>query len=185
MNYIWSIIIIISLVFSLVTGNVDRVINDLFNVPSDVINTLIKIGSVLIIYSGLFKIAIESNLIDKISFLFKGFVEKTFKYERNSYINKLISSSIIANMLGLGAANTAISLKVIEYIKKDKGENASKELAMYLLINISSFTILPLSLLSIRQTYNASIVFIFLPVLIVISFITTCFSLLLVKVFYK
>ena len=88
-------------------------------------------------------------------------------------------------MLGLGAANTVVAIKVIEKIKEEKGTEMSKELAMYLLINISSFVILPLSLLGLRESYNALINIVFIPILFIAYLITNLFSILLVKLVYK
>lgn len=185
MNRFWILIIIISIVFGLLNGREQELVDALFEVPDEVINILLKLGSVLIIYNGLFQIAIKTNIINKMSFLFRGFVEKVFGFKKHSYLNNAISTSIIANMLGLGAANTAIALKVVEGIKKEKGSEMSKELAMYLLINISSFVILPLSLIGLRESYNALVNLLFIPILCISSFLTTLFSILLVKLVYK
>ena len=185
MNKFWIFLIIISIVFGLVVGKEEEMVDALFNVPNEVINVLLRLGSVLIIYNGLFQIAIKTNIINKMSFLFRGFVEKMFGFKKHTYLNDTISTSIIANMLGLGAANTAIALKVVEGIKKEKGSAMSKELAMYLLINISSFVILPLSLIGVRENYNALINLIFIPILCISSFLTTLFSIFLVKMVYK
>lgn len=185
MNKFWIFLIIISIAFGLVNGKEEELVDALFEVPNEVINVLLKLGSVLIIYNGLFQIAIKTNIISKLSFLFRGFVEKVFGFKKHSYLNDTISTSIIANMLGLGAANTAIALKVVEEIKREKGSEVSKELAMYLLINISSFVILPLSLIGIRESYNALINLLFIPILCISSFLTTLFSIFLVKLVYK
>ncbi len=185
MNKIWILIILISLTFGFINGNSAAMIDALFDVPKKTIDSMITIGSILIIYNGIFNIAIKANIIKKISFIFSGFVNKVFGYPQGSYLNDTISTSIIANMLGLGAANTSIAIKVVEEIKKDCKDNVSKELAMYLLINISSFVILPLSLLALRENYNAQINILFVPILFIISLFTTLFSILLCKLVYK
>ena len=62
--------------------------------------------------------------------------------------DNFISTSIICNMLGLGPANMPIAIKLVDklrYVKYSK-----YNLTMYLFINISSFCILPLSLLTLR-----------------------------------
>lgn len=184
MNGIWLFIILISLLFSIYSGNVSDVINNIFSVPAKTIDSLITIGSVLIIYSGLFKIAVKLKIIDKVAIVFRGIVEKIFGYKKGETLNNLISTSIIANMLGLGAVNTTIAIQIINEMKKESKE-VNKNMTMYLLINISSFTVLPLSLLSLRESYSANINLLFIPILIVCSFFTTLFSIFIVKVFVK
>lgn len=185
MNKIWIIIILISLIFGLLNGKGQEMIDSIFNVPEQTLKSLITLGSVLVIYNGLFNIAIKTRIIDKIATIFSGFVERLFGYKKGSYLNNAISTSIIANMLGLGAANTTIAIKVVEEMKRENPSNLNKNLTMYLLINISSFVALPLSLLGLRESYNANVNVIFIPILFFISLLTTIFAIILCKVVYK
>ena len=184
MSIIWIIIILISIIFSYFHGTISNVINGLFDVPLDALKSFSSIASVLIIYSGVFKIAEKAKVVDKISIIFNGIVSKMFYIKKNGQLCKLISTSLLCNILGLGALNTHLALKIVEKIKKEYGEN-EKMLAMYLLLNISSFTVLPLSMMAIRESYNGIYSLKLIVILIICSFITTLFSLLLVKVFYR
>lgn len=176
---------LISIIFGIINNKTKIMIDEIFNVPENTLKSLIVIGSSLVIYNGLFNIAVKSNIIKRIAFLFSGFVKKTFGYEKGTFLNDAISTSIIANLLGLGPANTSIAIKVVEGIKNENDDRMNKNLAMYLLINISSFVILPLSLLGLRETFNAKINIIFIPILFLVSLFTTLFAILLCKLVYK
>ena len=67
MNKVWFIITIVSIIFGIFNDKIDEMIDSLFTVPENVFNSLFKIGSMLVIYNGLFNIAIESKCINKLS----------------------------------------------------------------------------------------------------------------------
>lgn len=187
MNKIWFIITIVSIIFGILNNKTSDMINSLFDVPENVINNLLKIGSMLIIYNGLFNIAINSKCISKLAKLLNKRVTKIFKLEDNKLDNieiiELISTSIICNMLGLGPANMPIAIKLVDklrYVKYSK-----YNLTMYLFINISSFCILPLSLLTLRSTFKSLFNIEFVVLIMIASFITTVFSVFLCKLIYK
>ncbi len=181
MNKIWLFIIIISIIFGLISGNVEKMVNSLFDVPNDVIKTLFKIGSMLVIYNGIFKIAIKTNVIDKLSIVLKKPINKIFKVDEDC--KKLISTSIICNLLGLGPANMTIAIKVVERIKSTR--NMFYNLTMYLLINISSLCLLPLSLLTLRNSLGARHNISFIFIIFISSLVTTLIAIIFVRIFCK
>ena len=170
MNKVWVFIIFVSLIFGLIYGNTDKMINNLFIVPENVLKNLMKIGSMLVIYNGLFKIALKAEVIDKISIIFLRIINKIFK-NLNEECKKMISTSIVCNLLGLGPANMTIAIKVVNQI--NTLPKANYNLSMYLLINISSLCFMPLSLLTLRSTFFAKINIPFVFILFIASLVTT------------
>jgi len=69
---------------------------------------------------------------------------------------------MIANILGLGSAATPAGLKAMEElaeIKKEKGlpeEVASNEMCTFLILNISSLQLIPVSVIAYRSQYGSS-----------------------------
>lgn len=182
MNKVWIFIIFFSLAFGLIYGNADKMVNSLFLVPENVLKNLLKIGSMLVIYNGLFKIAIKAKVIDKISLIFIKLIDKIFK-ELNDECKKMISTSIVCNLLGLGPANMTIAIKIVNEI--NSLPKMHYNLSMYLLINISSLCLMPLSLLTLRSTFFARINIPFVFILFIASFITTFFAIIICKVINK
>lgn len=182
MSKIWFIITIVSIVFGILNNRVEIMFNDLFNVPNNVINSLFKIGSMLVIYNGLFNIAIESKCISKLSKLLNNKVSKIFKID-DFQIIELISTSIICNMLGLGPANMPVAVKIIDKLRSEK--HSMYNLTLYIFINISSFCILPLSLITLRSSFKALINVEFIFLILISSFLTTIFSIILCKLIYR
>lgn len=182
MNKVWVFIIFVSLIFGLIYGNTDKMINNLFIVPENVLKNLMKIGSMLVIYNGLFKIALKAKVIDKISIIFLRIINKIFK-NLNEECKKMISTSIVCNLLGLGPANMTIAIKVVNQI--NTLPKANYNLSMYLLINISSLCLMPLSLLTLRSTFFSKINIPFVFILFIASLVTTTFAIIICKVIYR
>ena len=169
MNKIWTSIIIFCFIYSLITNNFPRLINSLFDIPKLSIDLLISIGSLIIIYNGIFQIAIDSKLIKLISFLFKPILRRIYKTNNNELL-ELLCANFTANLLGLGAASTPIAINILN------NTNDEKIINKLLCFNVTCFTIFPFTIITLREklggSYNLKI-WIFI---ILITFISTIFS---------
>ena len=74
MNIVWTSIIIFCFIFSIYSNNFSLLINALFDVPEYSLKLLISLGGLIIIYNGIFQIALDCKIIKKnveISIYFK------------------------------------------------------------------------------------------------------------------
>lgn len=184
MNKIWVIIIFICFIYGYFSGNLDKVVEVCINTPKDTLDLLIKIGGLIIFYNGIFQIAVKSNMISKLAKLLYPITRHIFKdIKKDSFVHELISANIIANLLGLGIASTPIALKALKEMKKDLVDNNKPSYSMIklVLLNIASFTLFPLSILSVRKLYNAKINIELVPFFIICSLILTIIAILLTK----
>lgn len=175
MNIIWTSIIIFCLIFSLFTNNFTNLINALFDVPEYALKLLISLGGLIIIYNGIFQVAIDSKLIKSISFLFKPFIKKIYKIN-NEDLLELLCANFTANLLGLGAASTPIAINVL---KQTDNKNIINKL---ICMNVSSFTIFPFTIITLRNKYNGINNFKVWILIILISFLTTIFSIFICNI---
>lgn len=175
MSIIWTVIIIFCLLFSLFTNNFTNVINALFDVPEYALKLTVSLGGLIIIYNGIFQVAIDSKLIKTISFLFKPFIKKIYKIN-NDELLELLCANFTANLLGLGAASTPIAINVLK--KVDNPNIINKLICM----NISSFTIFPFTIITLRNKYNGINNFKVWIAIIIITFLTTVFSLFICNI---
>lgn len=175
MSIIWTVIIIFCLLFSLFTNNFTNVINALFDVPEYALKLTVSLGGLIIIYNGIFQVAIDSKLIKTISFLFKPLIKKIYKIN-NDELLELLCANFTANLLGLGAASTPIAINVLK--KVDNPNIINKLICM----NISSFTIFPFTIITLRNKYNGINNFKVWIAIIIITFLTTVFSLFICNI---
>lgn len=183
MSIIWSTLMFFCLVYAMLTGRIDEVINSFFEAGESALKTCINISCIIIFFNGIFNMALESNLIKKISFLFKKISKFIFKDIKNEEIIDLISLNFSACFLGLGIATTPIAFKILDKLKEevDNKNVLIKNTFLLAVLNITSFTLFPLSVLSIRQKYHSNIGIIIWLLIILITFLESVISLLFVR----
>ena len=175
MNLIWTIIILFCFTFSLLTGNVEVLIDSLFDVPKESLNTLISLGSLIIIYNGIFQIAIDSNLITKISKLFKPIIKFIYCNESLDHeVVDLLSANFCANLIGLSAATTPIVLKLSDKL-------THQQMVKLICMNVSCFSLFPFSIITLRKEFGCLHSFEIWFSLILITFISFIFGVIISK----
>ena len=188
MNKIWSSLILFTFIYAFMHNRTDILIEHLFLVPEKTITLLWNIGGLIILYNGIFQIAIDAKLIERIGFLFRSFVKWLMPNIKNQEIINLVCANITANLLGLGLASTPIALKIITKMKEEANNNkVTKEMLLLLIINVTSFTIFPLTIIvnealtSYNQKYNSNLgIYVWIS-LIIITFISSMISLIITK----
>lgn len=183
MTYIWSFIILISIVFSLLTGNVKEINNVILTSSFDALKTYGLIASNMILWSGILEVCIESGMIKYLSFIVKPFVRPLFK-TKNEEIIDIISANITCNIFALGSASAPFGIKAMKMLEEEN-ENKKKEsndMATLIIINVCGFTLIPTSLLSLRANYNSKLSSIVVFYIILLSLVTTIIMLVINRI---
>jgi len=172
------------MIYGVVTGRVDEMVNASLLVPNRTLVLVVKIGGLIIFYNGLFQIAIDSGLIKAMSKKFKRLTNKLFpELPKDHVVNEYICANIAANLLGLGAAATPMAVRSLLEMKKlnNNKDSASNSMVMLMLLNITSFTLFPVTIIGIRELYGASINISLLPWIIFTSFTLTIIAIIIYK----
>ncbi len=187
-NKLWATFIIIGIVYSIFTGNLSIINEEILTSASSSLEMALKIFPVMSLWLGISKIAEESSLLSK----FSKFVSKVLKYifpeiPSNHPSLSYISSNIVANMFGLGNAATPFGLKAmssLQELNKDK-KTASRSMITFLVLNTSGVTIIPTTVISLRMMYKSvNPTSILLPC-ILITFLSTLGGLVMDRILYK
>lgn len=151
MNYIWSAMIIISIVSAVATGRVDETVNAVFEGASTAVSTLISFAGVMCFWTGVMKIAEMSGVsgfIMKIispfvNFLFPGAGKKAKGY---------ISMNMTANILGMGNAATPMGMLAAEELDRENPTPhvPSQNMCMLVVLNTTSFQLIPATIIALR-----------------------------------
>ena len=98
-----------------------------------------------------------------------------------------ISSNIAANMLGIGSAATPFGLKAMQSLQKlnNNKQIASKRMITFIVLNTSGFTLIPTTIISIRNMYNSINPSIVVITIILATLTSTFFAIIIDKLFYK
>ena len=186
-NKIWSFFIIIGIVYSLFTGNINLISDEIIKSAEQSFNMVIKIFPVMALWLGIMKIATESKLLTKISKFLYPITKTIFKdIPKNHESISLITTTVIMNMFGLGNAATPIGLKAMNSLQtlNTKKDEATRSMITFLVLNTTGLTIIPTTIISMKMMHQSnSPTDIILPCFLA-SFLSTIFGLLIDK-FYQ
>ncbi len=159
LNYIWSGIVVISIICSILLGNTGDLSKALIDSGASSINLILTLAGVMCLWSGLMNIAIESGFTQVMSRLFAPLLRPLFpKLDKNSDAFNSITMNISANLLGLGNTATPFGLRAMEQLHtlNNKSTIASNEMVVFVVMNTASLQLLPTTLASLRQAYGSS-----------------------------
>ena len=110
-NKIWSFFIIIGIVYSLFTGNINLISDEIIKSAEQSFNMVIKIFPVMALWLGIMNIAKKSGLLNNLAKFLTPILKIIFpEIPKNSPCFSYIGTNIIMNMLGLGNAATPFGL---------------------------------------------------------------------------
>lgn len=172
-NIIWGSFIIVGVIYSFFNPSINMT-DIMLSSSTSTLKLMFNILPLMCLWLGLMNIAKESGLLDILSrkitpFLKILFPEIPSNHEAFSYI----ASNIIMNMLGLGNAATPFGLKAMksmQELNKTK-DTATRSMITFLIINTSSVTIIPTTVISLRLLNGSAN-----PSEIVLASIITTFS---------
>lgn len=157
-NKIWCFFIVISIIFSLINGNLDALNQSLFSSINDTTQMVINLFGSMCFWCGMIKIISETSLQEKLKKIIAPLNKRIFKnLEQGSSAYEHVTVNMVTNMLGIGNAATPAGLKAVEELEK---ENASKnklsdETILFIAINTASLQIIPTNVISIRNSLNS------------------------------
>jgi spore maturation protein SpmA len=183
LNYIWIGFLLIAFVIACIQwiffGNT-AIFTDLLNSTFDSAKTGFEISlgltGVLSLWLGIMKIGENGGVIAFFSRIVAPFFSKIFpEIPKNHPAMGSIFMNISANMLGLDNAATPMGLKAMKELQElnREKEKASNPMIMFLVLNTSGLTLIPVSIMVYRaQMGAANPSDIFLPILLATFFST-------------
>lgn len=188
MNYIWFLIILISIISAAFTGRIETVVNAVMSGAQKAVEVAIYLAGIMAFWLGVMKIAEKSGLVAFISKLLEPVAKKLFPDvpKDNSAIGD-IAMNFTANAFGLSNAATPIgieAMKKLQELNKDK-DSASNDMCTLLAMNTAGWQIVPATVIAVLAACgekNPAVII--LPTLIVTT-ITFVFAIVIVKVLEK
>ena len=157
-NVIWAALILIAIIYSLVTGNIDTINNGILTHASSGVNLIMEMMPLIVLWTGIMKIAEEAGLLKIFSRILNPILSKLFpSLDKDHKALGYIASNIAANMLGLGSAATPFGLKAMEELQKDnpKKDTATEAMITFLVLNTGGVTIIPTTVVALRMMYGS------------------------------
>jgi len=158
-TYIWVFFIIVGSFFTIVTGNVESLNNEILKGGADGLKLLSEMLPLLVLWTGIMQIAEDSKILEKFSKLVRPFLSKLFpSLPKDHPALGYIASNIAANALGLGSAATPFGLKAMECLQKENPnkDTATEAMITFLVLNTGGVTIVPTTVIALRMMYGSA-----------------------------
>lgn len=158
LNYIWSAIVVASIICSVVCGNTQELSTAVIDSGAAAIELLITMAGVMCLWSGIMKIAEKSGFTALIAKVFSPLLRLLFpNLDPQGETFGSITMNISANLLGLGNTATPFGLKAMQGLNKLNGgsKTASDEMVIFVVMNTASLQLLPTMLGTLRQSYGS------------------------------
>lgn len=185
-NYIFSLIILISIFFSILNGTLQETTNAFLNESVEAINLFLILLGGLCFWGGVMNIVKKSELNKKISKILSPLLNIIFPDLRNNKKAKeAISMNISANLLGLGNAAIPFGILAMEEIKKaslDKN-TASVDMIMMIVINSASMQLIPTNVAMLRLNAGSKNPFDIIIAVWIVSILSLVAGIISVKFF--
>lgn len=180
MNYLWGGMLIIGIVYGALTGNMQAITDSVLTSAKEAVTLSITMLGIVAFWSGLMEVAVEAGIMESMMNILNPFLHYLFpRVPKNHPVLSSIGVNFVANILGLGWAATPAGLKAmkeLEQLEKERGnpsflegkygdkeieENvrynrtASDEMCTFLVMNISSLQLVPVSVIAYRSQYGS------------------------------
>ena len=165
LNYIWIALFALGFlvgVIKLCLGDVEALpamMDSTFNMSKDGFEMCLGLTGTLTLWMGLLKIGEDSGLINRLANFLSPVLTRLFpEIPKGHPALGAIFMNISANMLGLDNAATPMGLKAmqeLQSINKAK-DTASNSMIMFLTLNTSGITIIPISIMAYRAKAGAA-----------------------------
>lgn len=158
-SIIWGLFIFVGVLFSIVTGHIEALNNQILKGASDGINILLEMLPVLVLWTGVMKIAEDAGILQKFSNLVRPILRRLFpSLDRNDPALGYIASNIAANALGLGSAATPFGLKAMDELQKknSKKDTATEAMITFLILNTGGVTVIPTTVIALRLMHGSA-----------------------------
>lgn len=153
MNIIWVIMIFAGVTVAIFTGK-PEIINDvIIHETGEAVMFAIGLTGIMSFWLGLMNIAKKSGLIGSITKSMTPITKYLFPdVPSNHPAVGAMMMNMVANMFGAGNSATALGLKAMDELQKLNTDKkvVTDAMAMFLVINMSSIQIIPLTILKLR-----------------------------------
>lgn len=158
-NYIWFFLVVLSIIVASYNGKMGTISQTTFESAKNAVNLAISLIGAMAFWLGIMKVVEEAGLTYTIAKIIKPVMSKLFPSvpPEHPAMSAMIMN-ISANMLGLGNAATPFGIKAMMELDKlniNKG-TATNAMCLFLAINTSSVTLLPLGVIAVRAAAGSS-----------------------------
>lgn len=182
MTWIWSAMVIFSLLFGLLSGNLDAVSAAALEGADTAVRLGISMAGMLCLWSGVMEIMNACGLSAGLARAFRPLLRHLLpNASRDEETLAAVSANVSANLLGLGNAATPLGIRAARRMARGCHGTASNELCLLVVLNTASIQLLPATIGSLRAAMGSTAPFDILPAVWLSSVLSVSAGLLAAK----
>lgn len=195
LNYIWTAFFLVAFIVGLIkliffgdTEVFTKMVDSTFSMAETSVNIAIYLIGVMTLWLGIMKIGEEGGAVKILSKIISPLFNRLFpEVPKDHPAGGSMLMNFAANMLGLDNAATPLGLKAIGELQEinPNKDTASNAQIMFLVLNTSGLTVIPISILAIRAAQGAANpADVFIPILLA-TYFSTLVGLIAVSIYQK
>lgn len=167
MTYLWGGMILVGILYGAFAGNLQEVTEAVIASSGEAVSLCISMAGITAMWTGIMKIAENTGMVAGVADKMRPLLRFLFpRLKPDSRAGKFICMNFLSNCLGLSWASTSSGLIAIQELEKleeqrrQKGKGkkkgtASNEMCTFLIINVSSLQLIPVSMIAYRTQYGS------------------------------
>ena len=164
MTWIWTGMVMLSLVFGILSGNLDDVANAAMAGAQSAIDLSVSMAGMLCLWSGIMEVMNVCGLSRGLARAFRPLLRQLLpEASRDEETLAAVSANVSANLLGLGNAATPLGIRAARRMARGCGGVASDELCLLVVLNTASIQLIPATIASVRSAAGCRTPFDILP----------------------
>ena len=164
MTWIWTGMVVLSLVFGLFTGNLDAVADAAMDGAASAVELSVSMAGILCLWSGVMEIMNVCGLSAGLARAFRPILRRLMpQASRDEKTLAALSANVSANLLGLGNAATPLGIRAARRMARGQNGVADDELCRLVVLNTASLQLLPTTVAGVRAACGCRTPFDILP----------------------
>ena len=162
MSWIFTALVLVSLVFSWLTGQGEALSGAVMQGAQSGVELSIAMAGAICLWSGVGNLMAQVGLTDRLARCLQPVLHRLFpSTRRDSLLAGDLSANICANFLGLGNAATPMGISAAK--RMAQGSTASDELCRLIVLNTASIQLIPANVAALRTSLGCATPFDILP----------------------
>ena len=188
MAYVFSGMIAVSVIFSILTGQGDALASQLMAGADSAVRLCIGLCGTLVLWSGLMEVMRRAGLQEKLAALLRPALCRLIPeagWDGETLEN--CAANVSANLLGLGNAATPLGIAAVTRMHKLAGNRgvATDGICMLIVLNAGSLQIIPASVAALRAAEGSAAPFDILPAVWLASLLSCAAGVVSAKIFVR
>ena len=184
MNILWSVLVLISIVFSIMHATVADTAVAVFSAAQEAVELTLKMLGIFCFWDGIMEIAQRGGVTDCIQKMLTPLLNLLFPNHKNDdTVKSAIAMNMTANILGLGNAATPLGLEAMRRLKANERckDTATNDIIRFVVLNTASIRLIPTTVAMLRFEAGSASPMEILPVSAIVSLLSCSVGLLICR----